>query len=308
MKLNFALIAEESTGASAYQTITAAGHRLVAVVTSRKAAAGFGISLRKQAERDSIPIYSPKLVKDATFAQELRSLDVDIVLNVYSMGQICREVIESARWGTFNLHPGPLPENAGRNPVSWAIFEGHREHGVTLHHMAVEFDAGAIAFEERFPLNGDETAFSLSALCSKIGIDLIRKLCQVVAADPHDIPAIQQDFTKRKYHGNDMPMEGRIKWTKPAKQVCAFVRAYDFLPFRSHWGHPRACLDGQEIQIARAFDTDQLCDAPPGTVTKSSTGDVLVACSDRWLKVDYLISQESRVDAAEILQPGQRFQ
>ena len=51
--------------------------------------------------------------------------------------------------GSFNLHPGPLPEYAGLNVPSWAIYEGEkRSHGVTVHWMDEGVDTGPIAWIE----------------------------------------------------------------------------------------------------------------------------------------------------------------
>eukprot|EP00959_Pyramimonas_sp_CCMP1952_P469397 9494865-Pyramimonas_sp.AAC.1 len=43
----------------------------------------------------------------------------------------------------------------------WAIFEGDAETGVTCHRMVHEFDRGHILWQERAPIAGDDTSFSL---------------------------------------------------------------------------------------------------------------------------------------------------
>ena len=64
--------------------------------------------------------------------------------------------------GSFNLHPGPLPEYAGLNVPSWAIYEGERSHGVTLHWMDEGIDTGPIVWQERFDDRLDDTGLALS--------------------------------------------------------------------------------------------------------------------------------------------------
>jgi hypothetical protein len=70
---------------------------------------------------------------------------------------------------SFDLHPGPLPRYAGLNSVSWAIYRGEKEHGVTLHKLAPEIDAGPIIFQESVSIGRKETGLSLTAKCVNAG-------------------------------------------------------------------------------------------------------------------------------------------
>ena len=73
----------------------------------------------------------------------MREQGVDLLLNVHSLYLIARRTVVAApRIGSFNLHPGPLPEYAGLNTPSWAIYNGEREHGVTVHWMEPGVDTG----------------------------------------------------------------------------------------------------------------------------------------------------------------------
>lgn len=84
-----------------------------------------------------------QLVKQPNFAKQVREYRVDIIINVHSRFVIEREVLEAPCLGSYNLHPGPFPWYAGLNPVSWAIYNGEREHGVTLHKIEPEIDSPA---------------------------------------------------------------------------------------------------------------------------------------------------------------------
>ena len=44
----------------------------------------------------------------------------------------------------LNLHLAPLPKYRGMRPVNWALKNGEREHGVTIHEIAPGVDDGAI--------------------------------------------------------------------------------------------------------------------------------------------------------------------
>ena len=71
-----------------------------------------------------MPILPSTSVRDPEFAEWMRSEEIDLLLNVHSLYVIHADLVAAPRTGSFNLHPGPLPEYAGLNAPSWAIYHG----------------------------------------------------------------------------------------------------------------------------------------------------------------------------------------
>ena len=301
------LIAEESAGIQTLRSLGRSGHRIVAVMTSASQKSARGASLWEVANAMGCPLWPVDLVRDAGLATKVRAEEVDIILNVHSLFLIHGEVLTSPRIGSFNLHPGPLPEYAGLNAVSWAIYRGERSHAVTLHWMLPRIDAGAIAFKSVFDINEDDTAFSLSAKCVRLGIPLILQLLAVSSENPRAIPAIQQDLTKRKYYGKQVPQEGRLRWGSSAREVIDFVRASCYYPLPSPWGHPKARMDGREIGIIKVLRTKERSDKAPGTIGEALREGVRVATGDEWVEVTLIRDGEGYLEAREVLRPGQQL-
>jgi methionyl-tRNA formyltransferase len=120
---------------------------------------------------------------------------------------------------------------------SWAIYNGEREHGVTLHWMAAEVDAGHIAYSAEMPISERDTGLTLSTACVRDGLPLVERL--LADADEGNIPTIRQDLAQRNWYGPKGPHGGRMPWTLPARQAVDLVRASDYGPFPSPWGRPR---------------------------------------------------------------------
>jgi methionyl-tRNA formyltransferase len=239
-------------------------------------------------------------VREPAFADEVRRLGVDLLLNVHSLYRIVPEILEAPRVGSFNLHPGPLPEYAGLNAPSWAIYNGEPEHAVTLHWMDAGLDTGPIAYSDRFALEQTETGLSASAKCVRRGIPLISRLLADASRDPTAVPRIEQDLGRRRYFGPEPPDFGRIDWLSPAAQIVRFVRAADYRPFPSPWGHPLAEIGGRTVAVARASLTDERAADPPGTVRTASTpGFLLVAAADEWVAVERLYVEGRYAPAME---------
>lgn len=62
-----------------------------------------------------------------------------------------RAILERLSYNAYNFHPGP-PDYPGSKPSAFAIYEGARNFGVTLHRMAARVDSGEIVAVDRFPI------------------------------------------------------------------------------------------------------------------------------------------------------------
>jgi methionyl-tRNA formyltransferase len=207
--------------------------------------------------------------------------------------------------GGFNLHPALLPQYAGLNSASWAIYHGETEHGVTIHRMEADVDTGPIVFQERIPIAHNETGLSLSVKCVRTGVRLMLRLADVAARNPASIPCIPQDLSKRQYFGRGAPQRGRIAWNRPAARIWNFVRACDYRPLPSPWGTPLTRAAGRDVGIVAASITQEAATEPPGTVRHREGQSVEVACADTWLAVES-VRLDGRVQAAaNVLRSGQ---
>ena len=279
------LVGGESAGAEAFKAIGRTSDHLVAVLASTggrgATAAGKLIAL---AEKAGVPVWPAEQVKEFAFAQRVRDVGIDLILNVHSLFLFHPQVVAAPTVGSFNLHPGPLPRFAGLNVPSWAIYSGETSHGVTLHWMSSSIDAGPIAFSSAFDIAPEDTALKVSIECVRRGIPLIEKL--LAAARSGEVPRIPQDLEGRRYFRAGPPDGGRVSWAWPARKVVDLVRACDYRPFPSPWGRALTTVGGRSVGIVSARRTGRVTAEPPGTVGRTVEAAVEVACSDEWVFVD----------------------
>ena len=304
--MNVVLIGEDAAGMRALQSLEQCGVRVVAVMASSRSRDGGG-SLWGLATKVGYRIWPPELVKDPRFAVQVRDERVDVILNAHSLFLIRKEVLEAPRLGSFNLHPGPLPRYAGLNSVCWAIYRGEKEHGVTLHKLVPEIDAGPVVYQESVGVGSEDTGLSLTVKCVNIGVPLISRLLEAAAQGPSHIPLIPQDLSKREYFGREVPENGTLSWDRPARRIVDFVRASNFFPYRSPWGVPRTRREASTLGILKARLTGTPVDAPPGTVGAERSGGVEVACADEWILVRLVFREGICVPAREALKAGDRL-
>jgi methionyl-tRNA formyltransferase len=304
IRLRVLLIGEGAAGVQCLHTLAVSSHEVVAVVTGQ-AGAMTGATVSGMASRLGYRVWPAVQAREPAFADVLRRERVDLLLNVDGLYILPEAVVSVPRIGSFNLHPGPLPRYAGLNAPCWAIYRGEHTHGVTLHWMDAGIDTGALAYADKFPLEEDETGLTLTGKCIRAGLPLLRDL--LTDAARQDVPRRAQPRTLRRYHGREVPHEGRLLWSEPAARIVRYVRACDFLPFHSPWCPPRAYLAGRQIGILKASLTGEPSDAAPGTVGRRLGSEILVSAQDQWVKVQLVRAGSAIIVAAEALTPGERF-
>ena len=261
--------------------------------------------LARSARTLDVPVRSVSAVDDPGFGAWMREQGVDLLLNVYSLRVLPPAVVSAPLVGSFNLHPGPLPEYAGLNAPSWAIYRGETTHAVTLHWMEEGIDTGPIAFASSFPITAQDTGLSVSLRCVTEGIPLITQLLE---ASAHWIPAQPQDLDRRHYFGRAAPNDGRLSWESSARELVDLVRASDYRPFRSPWGHPRARHGERELLVLQAARTFLVADAAPGTVGDTDGKAALVAAADEWVRLERVNLDGRSVAAGDVLTSGDRLE
>jgi methionyl-tRNA formyltransferase len=304
------VVAEESAGAKVLEALLAAPQapEIAAVVTSVEPDRGRRPLVAAAAGRMGLEVRPAAELRSPAFAESLRELDVDLLLNVHSLFVLGADLLRAPRIGSFNLHPGPLPEYAGLNAPSWAIFEGRTGYEATLHWMDPGIDTGAVAYRASFEIEETDTGLSLTGKCVQHGVPLVLRLIADAARDPSAIPALEQDLSKRRYFGREVPNNGNVEWNAPAREVVRFIQATDYGPFPSPWGTPRARLGGRPVGILRASLTGEATEDLPGTVGDVLEGGaLLVATSDEWLAVRRIQVESRSVSPGELCSPGDRF-
>ena len=289
-RLRVVLIAEEAAGVQALRGLAGlqSAPELVAVLTRSAADGAERPVVYESARQLGLEVWPSNSVRSPELATRLRDAKVDLLINVHSLFLIHPDVVAAPVIGSFNLHPGPLPEYAGLNVPSWAIYEGESSHGVTLHWMDDGIDTGPIAWQERFAIEAEDTGLAVSGKCVRHGLPLVLRLTEQAAGDPSLIPRKQQDPTRRRYFSAGPPAHGRLEWSEPADAILRFVRAADYAPFDSPWGHPEAPLGEHSVGIAKATGTGVEATQPPGTVVDVDSSGVLVATGDDLILIQRL--------------------
>lgn len=299
-----AFVGEEAAGARAVGRVAASDHELVCALTDSEGGRGTVSSIAAAA---GAPVLPARRVREPALAEELRALDVDVLLNVHALAIVRPEVLAAPRVGAFNLHPGPLPQYAGLNVPSWAVLHRRERHGVTLHWMEPGIDTGDVVARAEFALTARDTGLSVSTRCAREGVELVDGLLAQLDRDPAAVPRTPQDLAARRYYGREVPEDGWIPWSATTAEVLAFVRAFDYRPFPSPWGPARTVAPGPgEIAVTRLAEASADASADPGHVRVDGEH-VDVATGDGWVRVLGLTLDGRSARPDRVLRDGTRL-
>ena len=151
------------------------------------------------------------------------ALAPDFIFSFHYRRMLSPAMLAAARRGAFNMHGSLLPRYRGRAPVNWAILEGERETGATLHEMVAKPDAGRIVDRMAVPILPDDIAIDVMRKVTVAAeIVLHRSLHDLLAGTARLQP---QDLAAGSYRGGRRPEDGRIDWSRGARAIHDLVRA-----------------------------------------------------------------------------------
>jgi methionyl-tRNA formyltransferase len=168
----------------------------------------------------------PVLVEDPAvpaFEAAVRKAAPELAFSFYFRGLLPDSILAIPRLGAFNMHGSLLPKYRGRAPVNWAVLKGETRTGATLHVMTSRADAGDIVDREPADIGPDDTAIEVQRRVTEAAVRILeRRLPELEAGTA---PRTPQDDSQATRFGRRTAEDGRIDWSRPAKEVHDLVRA-----------------------------------------------------------------------------------
>ena len=102
-------------------------------------------------------------------------------------------IIEAMSTTGYNFHAGP-PEYPGSCPASFAVYEGARRFGITVHEISTEIDSGTIVAVRRFDIPPDITATDLMGQTYQALVALFSELAPAMIDATVDLTPIDEQW------------------------------------------------------------------------------------------------------------------
>lgn len=180
-------------------------------------------SVAATANELEIPVLMPDTSDQPGLHRTVSQLKPDFLFSFYYRSLLPEPLLQIARRSALNMHGSLLPRFRGRAPVNWAILNGERQTGATLHHMVARADAGDIIDQQAVPiLINDDARQVMQKVTLAAEVVLTRNL---TALADGTAPRRPQDLSSGEYCGRRTPEDGRIDWRGSALAIHNLVRA-----------------------------------------------------------------------------------
>ncbi|MFA4999856.1 MAG: methionyl-tRNA formyltransferase [Patescibacteria group bacterium] len=242
--------------------------------------------------KNSWPIYQPVKIKTET--ETIKALVPDLIV-VIAYGQIIPPaILDIPRFGCINVHASLLPKYRGAACLNAPILNGDTTTGVTIMKMDAGLDTGPILRQAKINLNGRETLEELHDHLAAKGAEILIPTLRDFTAGR--IKPQRQDNKAATYVRTLKKSDGRIDWTKPAKEIERLIRAYN------PWPGAYTEWDGKIIKIITAAPETLLKNSRPAGTFFRHQGKLAISCGQDSLVILKLqAAGKKAMTAAEFL-------
>ncbi|GBE04967.1 MAG TPA: methionyl-tRNA formyltransferase [Nitrospirae bacterium] len=261
------------------KALLSSGHEVVAVVPQPDRQSGRGrhvtfCPVKAEALKHGIKVLQPERVKDTGFIEELRALAPSVIITA-AYGQILpSEIINLPEFACVNVHASLLPIYRGAAPINRAIMNGDDRTGITIMLMDEGMDTGPVLLKQEIKITADDTAGSLSKRLSSLGAKLLVKTLEELGNDT--LKPVPQ-AGEISYAPVLKKTDGLIKWSKPAVELCNFIRGMN--PWPCAYGF----IGAERVKILKA--AHMAGGGEPGVIKRVTKNELLVGTGKGMLSI-----------------------
>lgn len=212
--------------------------------------------------------------------QKITEIEPDMIFSVYYRKILPSKLINLPKLGCVNIHPSILPYYRGPVPTAWAILNGEKEFGITIHLMDKGIDTGDVLVQEKYAIRDDETGFELYNRGMKLGAKLLKE---------HFFDIINQNTKPSQqvgigsYYGKRKGIS-RIDW----QQNCDIIRNIIRVHARPYNPAETKLLNRYVIinKVSKVDLDTYTCQGPGVIIAITEDKKIIVSCADGLLRLD----------------------
>lgn len=234
-------------------------------------------------------VFEPENPNRGPFVAVMKDLRPDLFLAAGYVKLLKKELLSVPSFLAVNFHASLLPAYRGKHPVFWALRNGEKSVGLSVHVMSEELDKGNIIYQVSVRTRRDDDIAHLYKRIMDKSESLVDRLIE--DAKLGRINARKQPQRGASYYSSTNKDDFRLNWHLDAGVLSRWVSA---TPGRCFFEY-----DGQEVFIESAEVEMSPCKHEPGRVERLSSRSFLVASKEYRLRI-----RTARLDGGEVQNAG----
>lgn len=230
-------------------------------------------SLKLAAQNFGLNVVQPLSLRDKKFLLMLEEWSPEFIFSIQCRRILKPELIHIPKYGVINLHFAFLPKYRGCYPIAWALINGEKEAGVTLHYIDEGIDTGDIIAQKKVKIESTENARQLFDKCTDAGLNLFKKEIGTILKKKNK--CIPQENSKAVYYSiSSLDFKHKqISWDKHFISLYNWIRAFIFPPFQ----YPHTFFGDVCVEIVSLYSFNNLYVGEPREIVQVNNSSITVS-------------------------------
>ena len=168
-----------------------------------------------------VPVFETSSPNQPDFIARVGDLSPDLLLCIGFPCILKKEILEVPRLLASNFHASLLPAYRGKHPVFWALRNGERWAGLTVHKMDPGIDTGDIIYQVRLRTRREDSVATLYQRVIDHSVGLVGRLISDLARGP--ITGITQSPEAGSYYSSITEADFRLDLACPAETLRRWI-------------------------------------------------------------------------------------
>jgi len=252
------------------------------------------------AEKYSIPVIDTELRGDSMNAliKQLNEHTIDLCL-LFAYGKlISKTLLQSPKYGFWNVHPSLLPAYRGAAPTIYPLLLGENATGVTLMQMNENLDEGDVLLQDTIEILPHERRPELE---EKLVRCAARQIIQAVSTDRALLPQTPQSSTGTSYTRRISKRDGFVELDFLKIGVAGTQLGTGSIPpvFSSFYAQNHAGADQDMSPAQMIYNMFRAFDPWPGVWTE-----IVIGKSSKRLKLSDMSLKDGHIDISRVQLEG----
>ena len=153
-------------------------------------------SIEQLCRQYGVPVMHHSSVNAEAFLNEIRRLDLDLIISVAAPQIFKGPLIAIPKEGCINIHNSKLPRYRGMLPNFWQMYHGEKSVGTTVHRINAGVDDGEILIQKETEIRPGESLDSIIQRTKRFGASVMMEaIAGLKAGSLKPLPNRKQEAT-----------------------------------------------------------------------------------------------------------------